>query len=218
MTLPSAGIFGSARVAAGGGGTTGGYVSTNGSLSNATVYTFVAQAIGTPAANRRVVVGIANRDIAAVPSSVTVGGVALTMDESKVLTQVASQWSGVIPTGSTADIVVTYAAANTYCGIGVWETNGSPVATGVSGASGANPVVSVATAPGDFVVGVTAYRVSVLGPSVAWNVATERYDAAVDGAVRQHSGADLIAAGASVDMGSTITNLTEASSCAVAYR
>lgn len=217
--MMSVGIFASARVASGGGGVSGGYVSTNGSASNTTTYTFTSQAIGTPAAGRRVVVAVANRDTSAVPSSVTVDGVGLTMDASKVITSVASVWSGVIPTGSTANIVVTYASSNTYCGIGVWETSGAPVATGVSGASSATPTVSVATTAGDFVVGVLAYRVSVAGPSIAWNAATERYDDAVDGSVRQHSGADLVASGASVDMGSVITNYSaEAAACAVAYR
>jgi len=214
-----AGVFGSARVAGGGGGTTGGYVSTNVSTSNTTTYTFTSQAIGTAASDRRVVVGIMNRDALAVPASVTVDGVGLTMDASKQNTGAASIWSAPIPSGSTGTIVVTYSVANTCCGIGVWETNGDPVATGVSGVNSATPAVTVSTSPGDFVIGVLQCRVSVLGPSVTWNTASERYDGQVDGAVRQHAGADLVAVGSSADMGATITNYSaESALCAVAYR
>lgn len=164
-------------------------------------------------------VGVANRDVSTYPSSVTVDGVPLTMDGSKVNTQTASIWSAVIPTGTTGTIVVTYAGTQTYCGIGIWETNGSPVNTATNGSNTANPACALTTAAGDFCIGVLAYRVSVSGDNFAWNTATERYDGPVDGAVRQHSGADTFATLTTTDMGGSITNYgAEASLVSVGYR
>ncbi len=223
MTLPSTlGVFASA-VHITGGGPVDGYVSSASSTNNATTYTFTSQPIGTAAANRRVVVGVAGRDTAAFPTSVTVGGTGLTMDEGETNTPVCTIWSGVIATGGTATIVVTYAVANTYCGIGVWDVYGkSAAATAKNTSNSTTPVATITTVAGDFCVGMLAYRInSGTTPAFTWTAANERFDAAGDGAVRMFAGADLVASGTSTAMGGTITNpfsTTESALVAVAYR
>ncbi len=218
MTLPSpSGVIASARVAANNVDT---YVSTNSSAANASSYTFSAQAIGVAAANRRVIVGIATRDITALPTSVTVGGTSLTLDIDETNTPVASIWSGVITTGTTANIVLTYSSAQTYAGIGVWTVYGkSAAATAESTANTATPTATITTVAGDFCVAMLAYRCTVTTPGMGWTTATERFDGPGDGAVRMFAGADRVASGTSTDMGGTITNYTvESVLVAAAYR
>ncbi len=197
-----------------------GYVSTNSSTLNTTTYTFTSQSIGTADSQRRVIVTVAGRDTAATPTSVTVGGTGLTLDLTEVNTPVASIWSGVIATGATANVVVTYAAANTYCGLGVWAVyNKAPVATAESTANSATPAATITTVSGDFCVATCAYRATVTTPSMAWNAATERFDGPGDGATRMFAGADLVASGTSTDMGGTISNYSaESVLVSVAYR
>jgi len=154
-----------------------------------------------------VVVAVANRDVAAYPSALTIGGVSATRDAGKLGTGAASVWSAVVPTGTTATIVVTYTDTQSYCGIGVWTlTSGTFVASATSaGGASATMAATVTTQAGDFVICACAYRGTVTGGNlVTWNAATERYDAAVDGSVRQHAGADMVAVGTSTDMGATI--------------
>lgn len=220
--MPSPGVLAGGRRPSGGGG--GGVVGTfqtaTGDPANATTYTFTSQPIGAAGATRRVVVAVANRDIAAVPTSVTIGGVSATMDEGIASIGAVSIWSVVVPTGTTATIVVTYTSANTYCGIGIWSLDaGSPVATGeIADNTPPIPNFSIATAPGDFVVAASAYRMTSGTVGATWTGVTERYDAAVDAAVRQHTGADVTASGATVNIGLDILNMDEAVAVGVAYR
>lgn len=197
-----------------------GYVDTDGSAANASSYSFPGKSLGTPSATRRIVVAVASRIVGQAVTAVTVGGVSLSQDADTNVTQNAELWSGIVPTGSTGDVGVTFSIADTYCGIGIWALdNMAPTGAIASVSSTGAPVLDVATEVGDFVIGAYGYRVSSVGPKMAWNAATERYDAAVDGAVRQHAGADLVAAGSTADMGGTVTNYAgDLSGVAAAYR
>jgi hypothetical protein len=185
-------------------------VSSGGLTANTTSYTFTSQNIGTADASRRVVIALAARDTSAQPTSVTVGGTSLTSHASRTSTHVVSIWSAVIATGSTANVVVTFASANTFCGIGVWALYGKSY-TGNSangGNSSGNITMNLTTTSGDFCIGIVAYAVAASVPtgSITWSAATERYDAEVDGRFRNHSGADLIASGSSANFNLTIAS------------
>lgn len=220
MTLPRAGIFASARHATGGGGITGTFQAAAGSTANSSTYTFTSQPLGAAAAGRRIVIGVATRATSQSVSSVTVGGVSLSRDAFTNVTHNAEIWSGVVASGTTGDVVVSMSVADSYCGVGVWSlTGGAATGNTATASNTGTPALTVTTLSGDFVVGVLAYEVTSAGPSVAWTAASERYDTDIDGRLRQHSGADLVASGASTDMGATITNYSGTmSGVAAAYR
>jgi len=103
------------------------------STTNASSYTFASQAIGPAAADRNVIVAVnsgrtSSTATGAIPSSVTVGGVAATKlaEHQMVADGVAvgqSLWGVLLPAGTTASIVATYAAAQIRQGIAVFSLN-----------------------------------------------------------------------------------------------
>lgn len=95
-----------------------------------TVYTFTAQAIGAvdpspdPTKSRMVVVHIANAAVGTI-NSVTIGGITATLAASCSGTSMrTSIYYALVPTGTTADIVVTFAAGISRCHINVWRIVG----------------------------------------------------------------------------------------------
>ncbi len=89
--------------------------------TNLTVYTFVAVALGVAHFNRRILVGVYN--VGGVkPTGITVDGIAAT--EVKDQAGFVTIYIVAVPTGTTGDIVVTYAGATTNCSIGVWRLDG----------------------------------------------------------------------------------------------
>lgn len=215
----------SAHVPAGA-GLTDGYITQVTSTTNAPAggnYTFTNVAIGTPDASRRVVLGIAGRDTAAVPTSVTVGGTALTQDVFEANTPIASLYSEIIATGTTATIVVTVPLTQTYCTVGVWVVYGkSAVATASSPTNSTTPVANLTTQVGDFCIGMVAFRATIATlPAFTWTTATSRFDGPGDGFVRSRAGADYVATGTTTAMGGTVNfpfSTTESALVAAAYR
>lgn len=107
--------------------------------TNQTVYTFSNVAIGQPAEDRRIIVAIHSVQTSESSiSSVTIGGVSATihLNVNSVSTtndtDVAIA-SALVPSGTTADIVVTHSAARNMCFVGAWslygETSSSPYDT-----------------------------------------------------------------------------------------
>lgn len=101
-----------------------------------TTYTFSAQSIGVAESNRFIVVGAAARATAngRTISSVTIGGnsatqiVAVSADDGGN-SRAAGLFGLVVPTGTTADIVVTFSGAMTRAGVGIWRIMGLRSAT-----------------------------------------------------------------------------------------
>ncbi len=92
--------------------------------SNATIYTFTGQPIGTADTARFVVVGVAMVGTAArTVSTLTIGGIS-----ASKLTAAGVQngntdlefWGVVVPTGTTATVVMTASGACTRCAIFIW--------------------------------------------------------------------------------------------------
>lgn len=160
------------------------------STSDLTTYTYSAVAIGTAHFNRHIVVGIlfdATDDYP--PASVTIGGVSATLVKGQ--SSLAALYIAKVPTGTTADIVVTYATAAVRSAIGVWRLDGlasaTPHATGGASSSAGGPLgVSIAM-PAQGValaIAVASTNTAVFG----WLSATQDFSTAVE-AARISSGA-----------------------------
>jgi hypothetical protein len=115
-----------------------------------TTLTFSAQAIGAAAADRQVIVGVFNTNGVAI-SSVTIGGVTATNDISETTTH-AGIFRASVPTGTTADVVITCSSTFDHLGIVVatmtGASSGAASATAVTnqGAEG-EPINVTATVP-----------------------------------------------------------------------
>lgn len=170
--------------------------------ANLTTYTFSAQAIGTAAADRYVIVGISYGNNSATVSSVTIGGVSAT--SIVVAAGTAGGWGTIgaaifianVPTGTTADVVVTLSAGQNRCGIGVWSATGmSGTTASATNSSSASPGSASITIPtGGFGIAVASIAENS-APLVSWTNATERYDSDVEAGSFVQSGADTSSSG-----------------------
>lgn len=112
--------------------------------TSTTTYTFSAQPIGTAAADRWVIVGaiVVSSSI----TGVTIGGITATQIE--YLSSTAPRlgfWAALVPTGTTANIVVTTSTSANGMHIGYWTVNmssGVPLSS-FSNASGSSTSVSL---------------------------------------------------------------------------
>jgi len=187
----------SASINAGSSGITATFQDSSVDAADLTTYTFAAEPIGTASATRRVVVAIGTNSTRTI-SSVTIGGVSATVDATSTLsgTGHVALASAVVPTGTTASVVVTLDAAGLGMGIGVWTlTDGDP--TGQVAASSGDPTnLTVTTTTGDVVIAY-AFTATIATALFAWSVATERFEEDVYSTTTTHSGADAVAAGSS---------------------
>lgn len=196
----------------GGGGPTATFQQAAASGTDGTSFTFTAQPIGTASATRRVVVAIGYGGPAApgAISSVTIGGVTATIDvDSGALTnnrRVAIA-SAVVPTGTTADVVITFGVTVGRVGIGVWTlSSGAPTGQTALVANNATGTLTVTTVAGQVVI-ATGYASRASGTlSTAWTNATERYDQTTENTFDITTGADAVAAGTSTAIPFTVTS------------
>ena len=165
------------------------------STTDATAYTFSSQAIGdadaTTGSTRRVVVGTGMlQDAAGTPSvaSVVIGGVSATQIISVFVVGPVALWSALVPSGTTASIVVTFSARATGCGIGVWSalnTNGVLASGSDTNANSSALSVTLNSAANGAIVG---YGFDFATSTFAWGELTENFDQTVE-ANRVHTGA-----------------------------
>jgi hypothetical protein len=205
--MSRAGIFGSARVAAS--GITATFQQYTFDFADLTTYTFAAQAIGTASATRRVVVVIRTASTRTV-SSVTIGGVSASIDHTVTSASVArlATVSAVVPTGTTADVVVTLDAGAVGLSIGLWTLSAGAPTGQTATDSGASPItMTVTTAVNDVVIGHVATAVA---SAYAWTGAAERFDDQSTSATTWHAGADTVATGVS-----TVVEATTAAASSV---
>lgn len=163
--------------------------------------TFTSAAIGTAASDRLVIVGIViGKDSgtwSANPvSSVTIGGISATQVGSQILcegtaTAALAIFAASVPTGTTANIVVTM-AANGATDIVIWNATGlSSTTASDTKSDNATPFTQSLTVPtGGFGIGLAG------GESVTswtWTNLTERSDAA--SGIYVASGADTTSTG-----------------------
>ena len=179
--------------------------------SNATVgstssNTFSTQAISTASSTRYVVVGSIIRGAGITTTAMTIGGVAAS---SVVASAFAdgnlSFWVANVPTGTTADIAVTYSGSTVVSGIGTWATYDlGSTAVFNSGSSTANPASINLNVPACG-VGIGIGLELDNGPNATWTGLTEDFDAATSGGGRTYTGASKVFAAAQTPLAVTVT-------------
>lgn len=225
--MPSAGIFGSARVAAGGGGSISStFQQATADTTDAASYSFASQAIGAASASRRVVVAVGWASAAAVSlSSATIGGVSATVDADSGNSGSNRRMyfiSANVPTGTTATVALTLSGTAARVGIGLWTLTGGAatgqVATDVT--TSTTGTLTVTTAVNDVVLAAAFFSGTSGTATAAWSSATERYDAQIENTFNSHTGADTVATTTSTGIGYTSSGITaphNAPKVAVAY-
>lgn len=185
-----AGIFGSAKVASGGGSLVGTFLQNAGDGTDLTVYTFASQNLGTASADRNIVVAATGRQSTAQTiTAVTVGGVSATQLGTRGLSQnPLGIWMAAVPTGTTGDIVVTFSGAMLRCAVGLWAVTGG---ASLSNSDFGTDTADVTGAANGFIVAAACNTGSV---TFTWTNATERFDGTVESFTA--SGADAITVGA----------------------
>ena len=184
----SLGYWASSHVAAGGAAFsfTGSGVTT----ASGTVRTASGVNFGPAAANRVLIVAIGTRvALGSQISSVTVGGVAATIDVRTSNWPVAVIARASVPTGTSGDVVFTYVGGEigqpmvaVYSAIGAVTVD----STGANGASGtAGLTVALTNSAGSAFVAVAA--VSVDGPTFTWSGESVVVDATLSGASQSNA-------------------------------
>lgn len=151
--------------------------------TNGSSFTFSSESLGT-AGNRWIIVGIAANCVSvsggSAISSVTIGGITATIAKeqrggSPGTDATAALAIAYVPTGTTGDIVVTFAASYGTCSITWWAAYDLTSITAVATASStADPsALNVNTAVGDLVAACVCSMNSV---TVTWTGVTERAD------------------------------------------
>lgn len=150
---------------------------------SATAYTFSSQAIGTASSDRVVAVGVTAGNSAAGVSTLTVGGVSAVKAIDVTNNTEAELWYASVPSGTTADIVVTFSSGKGRCGIGVWALTG---VTGVGATNTSTSSTATLTVSGitkDIVLAVYGGKDHT---SVSFSGVTENYDEDISGAGSQY--------------------------------
>ena len=184
--------------------------------SDTTEYTFSSQSFGAADSDRKMVVGIVCYDDSPGTrvSAVTLGGVAANLVSGMIgagATMTTEIWEADVPTGTTGDVVVTWAATVKSCGIGLWRLIGANSRPYGSGTTTADPgVLSTDIPAGGVAIGMSATG-SGAGVTWTWTNLTENFeDAITSGARSQWSGASAAFASAQTDLDITADASTAA--------
>ena len=151
--------------------------------SGATAYTFSSQAIGTASSDRVVAVGVSAGNSAAGINTLTVGGVSAVKAIDATNSTETELWYASVPSGTTADIVVTFSSSKGRCGIGVWALTG---VTGVGATNTSTSSTATLTVSGrakDIILAVYGGKDHA---SVTFTGLTEDYDEDISGAGSQY--------------------------------
>ena len=150
---------------------------------SATAYTFSSQAIGTASSDRVVAVGVSAGNSAAGINTLTVGGVSAVKAIDATNSTETELWYASVPSGTTADIVVTFSSSKGRCGIGVWALTG---VTGVGATNTSTSSTATLTVSGrakDIILAVYGGKDHA---SVTFTGLTEDYDEDISGAGSQY--------------------------------
>lgn len=149
-----------------------------------TTYTFASQNIGAPASDRLVIVAYssANSNGTGVGlTSVTIGGITATTAHSAGTNVNAGLAWAVVPTGTTASIVLTFAIGQTSCKAAVYRLSGQQSSTAFdtdapAGGASAARAVSIDVPAGGCVIASAGDAAT----SMTWTGATEDQDSSVE--------------------------------------
>lgn len=152
-----------------------------------TTYTFSGRALGTAAANRKIIVGILNEDqnnLSTTPTSVTVAGVAASLvvftTQSGAVPSGAHIYQADVPAGTTGDIEIVWSDSRLGNTIGLWAVYGASASAHDTDTSTASPPSVTLTIPaGGVAVGVV-YTAGGTA-TYTWTNLTENFDATHEG-------------------------------------
>ena len=160
-------------------------------------HTFSSVDIGTANGGRKVIVAaFVNGNLDADVSALTIGGISaseITSANTSTNQRQVSLWIASVPSGDTADVVVTFNDSTTsLLAIGVWSALGIYSNTPIdSGTSTADPGTdTLATIEGGFCI---AAGIALGSTSTVWSNVTERFDnnAGFTGADASTTGANI---------------------------
>ena len=142
-------------------------------------YTFTSLSIGTADASRKVYVCVGTRRAAGgAVSSMTIGGVSASAVVSVSTNSNANSvaiWCAVVPTGTTATVVVTLAGASAaYCSVKCYATTGDHTVEDFQSGSTGPISLSLAVKANGYLIG--AGHGANAGPSATWTGITEDTD------------------------------------------
>lgn len=164
------------------------YVSTvSGSISGSATYS--AQGIGTPGGGRRFIIVAAVTAgglVGTIPASLTCNGEAMTLlanDTKALLSNYTSFWGLVVPSGTTADFVLTMTNATAaQASLAIWSVKNlrsmTPTASALSSASPA--VLNINVVPHGVVIASAGSATS--GSTYTWSGLTLSYTSATSSA------------------------------------
>jgi len=163
--------------------------------TNQTIYTFSAKSIGAASVNRRIIVCVimADGDAGSTVDTVTVGGISATAivqaDGGSGNTRRSEIWLATVPTGTTADIVVTNNEAVLGVNIAVYRAIGCAATatdTQTDITATANAVSATLNIPVDGVsVGNVVWGSTGATRTTTWTNMTEDVDQSSGGALSQ---------------------------------
>lgn len=176
--------------------------------SNATAgnpQTYTAAGIGAAAANRQIVVAVANATNAEQAATVSIAGIGAT----QIATQAGSSgifgslWAAAVPTGSTGDIVVTYTSTpGTRAGYIAWALYGASASASATSGSAASPGTTTLNCPANGAIIAAAQ--SSDGPN-SWTGLTKDVDAVLGGGSFTQTGASQSFASTQTGLSITVT-------------
>lgn len=180
-------------------------------------YTFASQNLGSAASDRHIIVAVISRKAGATTTitGVTVGGVAATIVRQRANTasntQVAGLAIALVPSGTTGDVVVTFADTMVRCSIGLYRADDLLSATpyDVDDSVVADPTVNLDILAGGFAIGVGGVAAST---TATWTGLTEDYDAVSESFMGYTGAHDEFSASESgrtitIDFGTTTENV-----------
>jgi hypothetical protein len=156
-------------------------------------------AIGAAAADRKVAIGIAHMANVGVVSSVTIGGVSATVVDSGtggVDNERAEIWQADVPTGTTANIVVTMSQSQNRLAAGVFAIYGAASAahdTATVAATGVRSTTIDIPASG-VCIAVDSAQYTGSFKTHTWAGVTEDYDSQIEKYYMTSGGSDAFAA------------------------
>lgn len=167
-----------AAAGAGGGAPAVAYVSSYSNAANQTAYTFTACDLGAADTTREVFVVIAayQGGTARTLSSVTIGGVAATLETTFTngTAQLLALARAAVPSGATGDVVATFSGAVQNCNVAVYRAvNRATAGTGATDTSSATgsaaslAVTGVDVVAGGFVLTAATWFSTVTAPAVS---------------------------------------------------
>ena len=178
-----------------------------------TEYTFSTQAIGDAAADRKVVVCVHGGNNDATVASLTVGGISADLVVAKASGVGGSFfneneiWQAIVPTGTTADVVVTWSAGQLECHIGIFAVYGAQSAAHATATDITDPLSQSLAVPAGGVAiafaSIEEVRTFTWGAGI-----TEQFDQTTSSRATSTGASDAYAADTTVTVAATPSSST----------